>query len=37
MEPRCNHLGNYVKSADASPLHEPQWSPGVITWETVLD
>ncbi|SRR5581483_12077628 len=35
MEPRCNHLGN---SRGDAVYHgctsEPQWSPGVITWET---
>ncbi len=34
MEPRCNHLGNYAESADPQTFMRPQWSPGVITWET---
>ncbi len=35
MEPRCNHLGNACERAcSIQSLPSPQWSPGVITWET---
>ncbi len=35
MEPRCNHLGNLGVPRLVSVYQEwPQWSPGVITWET---
>ncbi len=34
MEPRCNHLGNLAEQAYFTIRKKPQWSPGVITWET---
>src|SRR5581483_5631672 len=34
MEPRCNHLGNGVTPVSSRTQLPPQWSPGVITWET---
>ncbi len=34
MEPRCNHLGNVDCASPDVPPEVPQWSPGVITWET---
>ncbi len=34
MEPRCNHLGNPFSAATMKDQTPPQWSPGVITWET---
>ncbi len=34
MEPRCNHLGNSFCEREFAPPTTPQWSPGVITWET---
>ncbi len=34
MEPRCNHLGNEPAEAQPEAKAPPQWSPGVITWET---
>src|SRR5581483_4999984 len=34
MEPRCNHLGNLVRVGHHVRARRPQWSPGVITWET---
>ncbi len=37
MEPRCNHLGNPLSSFTRAPKARPQWSPGVITWETGRD
>ncbi len=36
MEPRCNHLGNRGDLVTVDVEFQPQWSPGVITWETVL-
>ncbi len=34
MEPRCNHLGNTAAIGNVPEFEQPQWSPGVITWET---